>query len=128
VTTKAAADVVAILVEVLQPLVGKQAKVDLSSVQIAQILANTVPGFKASAKNTAQLRRLITGLITAVLASLQKRESLWSAKTSSGLSVEVHAVCNIVTSVQHHSHSAQLVIRHRQAAIAIIVFCQVKPT
>jgi AcrR family transcriptional regulator len=70
VTTKAHADFVSILAEVLDPLVQHQAKVKLTSVQIAQMLARAVPGFKGSAKTTAQLRELIARLITVVLASL----------------------------------------------------------
>jgi AcrR family transcriptional regulator len=74
VTTKAAADFVAILAEVLDLLVRRQAKVDLSSVQIAQMLTSAVPGFKGSVKTTEQLRELIAGLITVVLASLGNPE------------------------------------------------------
>lgn len=71
VTTKAASDFVVILAEVLEPLVGRQTKVGLSSVQIAQMLASAVAGFKSSVKTTKQLREMIARLITVVLAGLE---------------------------------------------------------
>jgi AcrR family transcriptional regulator len=74
VTTKAATDFVAILAEVLEPLVRRQTKVGLFSVQIAQMLTSAVPGFKSSVKTTKQLREMIAGLITIVLASLESPE------------------------------------------------------
>ena len=70
VTTRAAADFVALLAEVLEPLVRQQARVALSSVDIAQLLASAVPGFKNGATTTEQFRTLIAHLITIVLASL----------------------------------------------------------
>jgi len=70
VTTKAAADFVAILAEVLEPLVGAENKVNLSSFQVAHLLACAVLGFKESATNADELRQMIAGLITIVLTSL----------------------------------------------------------
>jgi len=70
VTATATADFVALVADVLDPLVRQQATVALSSVQIAQVLASAVPGFKASVTTTEQLRALIARLITIVLASL----------------------------------------------------------
>jgi AcrR family transcriptional regulator len=71
VTAEAAAGFEGILAEVLEPLVQMQAGVNLSSVQIAHILASAAPGFKESSANAAQLRQLIAGLVAIVLASLQ---------------------------------------------------------
>jgi AcrR family transcriptional regulator len=70
VTTKAFADFEALLAEVLKPQVRKKARMEFSPAQIAHILAAAVLGFKESAKTSAQLRELIAGLITIVLASL----------------------------------------------------------
>ncbi len=70
VTAKATADFVALVAGVLEPLVRQQARVALSSVQIAQVLASAVPGFKDSVATTEQLRAMIARLITIVLASL----------------------------------------------------------
>src|SRR5579883_2190832 len=56
VTTRAAADFVALLADVLEPLVRQQARVALSSVEIAQLLASAVPGFKNGAATTGQFR------------------------------------------------------------------------
>jgi AcrR family transcriptional regulator len=70
VTTRAAVDFETILAEVLRPEGRGKTRADLSSAQIAHILANAVPGFKESAKTAAQLHELIAGLITIVLTSL----------------------------------------------------------
>lgn len=70
VTNKATAVFVAILAEVLEPLVKRQKKVKMSSVQIAQVMTNAVPGFKRVVKTKEQFRQLIAGLITITLASL----------------------------------------------------------
>jgi len=66
----ATADFVALVADVLDPLVRQQATVVLSSVQIAQVLASAVLGFKGSATTTEQLRTMIARLITIVLVSL----------------------------------------------------------
>jgi len=70
VTARATADFVALVAGVLEPLVRQQARLALSSVQIAQILASAVPGFKVSVTTTEQFRSMIARLITIVLASL----------------------------------------------------------
>ena len=70
VTNKSTADFVAVLASDLEPLVRRQKKLNLSSAQIAQILVSAMPGFKASAKNAEQLRKLIAELIEVILASL----------------------------------------------------------
>ena len=43
--------------------------------QIAQLLAGAMLGFKSVAKSTKQLRELLAGLITVVLASLRQSEN-----------------------------------------------------
>jgi TetR/AcrR family transcriptional regulator of autoinduction and epiphytic fitness len=75
VTTQANADFEALLAEVLQPLVRQSTGLKLSSAQVAHILTSAAPGFKASAKNSGQLRELIAGLIAIVLASLPARKT-----------------------------------------------------
>jgi len=70
VTARATADFVALVADVLDPLVRQQAKVALSSVQIAQVLASAVLGFKGSVTTTEQLRTMIARLITIILVSL----------------------------------------------------------
>jgi len=70
VTTRAAADFVALVAHILEPLVRRQSRVALSSAQIAGILASAVPGFKSVVTTTEQLRAMIAHLITIVLASL----------------------------------------------------------
>ncbi len=70
VTATATADFVALVADVLDPLVRQQATVALSSVQIAQVFASAVLGFKGIVTTTEQLRSMIARLITIVLASL----------------------------------------------------------
>ena len=82
VTTKAAADFIAVLSDVLEPLARRQAKLDLSSVQIAQILVSAMPGFKNAVKSAEQLRKLIDGLIDVVLASLDHLDETDHSKKS----------------------------------------------
>ena len=82
VTNKAAAEFVAILSDVLEPLLQKQRKLDLSSIDIAQLLVNAMPGFKAAAKNTDQLRKSIKGIINLVLASLDHLQETQPPKKS----------------------------------------------
>jgi len=66
----ATADFVALVADVLDPLVRRQTKVALSSVQIAQVLVSAMPGFKGAVTTTEQFRAMIALLITIVLASL----------------------------------------------------------
>jgi len=70
VTVTANADFVALVADVLDPLVRQQTTVALSSVQIAQVLASAVPGFKRVVTTTEQFRAMIARLIAIVLASL----------------------------------------------------------
>ncbi len=66
----ATADFVALVADVLDPLVHRQTKVALSSVQIAQVLVSAMPGFKGAVTTTEQFRAMIARLITIVLTSL----------------------------------------------------------
>ena len=75
VTNKAVSDLLAILTEVLEPLVRRQSKLDVSAAQIAQLLTNAMLGFKASARSAEQLRKMIARLIKIVLASVDEPES-----------------------------------------------------
>ena len=75
-TIEAARDFMSILAEILDPLVRRQNKIHLSSIQIAHLLASALPGFKGSAESVAQLRALIAGLITVVLASLDEGDAI----------------------------------------------------
>lgn len=71
VTTQAFSRFEALVADIIEPLLGRQAKVNLSSGQIAHLLSAAVLGFKSVAKSTPQLRELIGGLINVVLASLE---------------------------------------------------------
>jgi hypothetical protein len=76
ITVRAFSDFETILSDVLRPLVSAQAYPSLSAEQLAHILTTAVQGFKDSASSAAQLRQLIKGLITIVLAGLHnQRES-----------------------------------------------------
>lgn len=75
-TTKAAREFMSILTEILDALVRRQNKVHLSSIRIAELLESALKGFKASAESAAQLRALIAGLITVVLASLEESDAI----------------------------------------------------
>ncbi len=83
VTARATADFVALVADVLDPLVRQQAKVALSSAQIAQVLASAVPGFKGSATTTEQFRTMIARLITIVLSSLDNPTARAASSTGS---------------------------------------------
>jgi AcrR family transcriptional regulator len=73
VTTKAATDFEALVAEVLKPLVWKQTRLKLSPLQIARILRTSAHGFKSAAKNSADLRQLISDMCTIILISIRKR-------------------------------------------------------
>jgi AcrR family transcriptional regulator len=75
ITVRAFADFEAILADVLRPLVSAQADPPLSSEQLAHILTTAAQGFKESASSAAQLRQLIKGLTTIVLASLHNQRA-----------------------------------------------------
>jgi AcrR family transcriptional regulator len=70
VMVKTTSDFIALIAEVIDPLVRRQSDVNLSSVHIARIMTSAVPGFKGSATTTDELRELIGGLIMVVLASI----------------------------------------------------------
>jgi len=70
VMTRSADAFVAIVAGVLEPLVRAQAKVGLSSVQLARMLASAIPGFKTVAKTREHFREMIDGMLTVTLASL----------------------------------------------------------
>ena len=76
ITLQAFSDFENILSDVLRPIVSSQAEKLLSSEQLAHILTTAAQGFKESASSAVQLRQMIKGLITVVLAGLQnQRES-----------------------------------------------------
>ena len=76
ITLQAFSDFETILSDVLRPIVSSQAEKTLSSEQLAHILTTASQGFKESASSAVQLRQMIKGLVTVVLAGLQKqRES-----------------------------------------------------
>ena len=70
ITVRAFADFETILSDVLRPGVRAQVGPPLSSEQLAHILTTAAQGFKESASSAVQLRQLIKGLITIVLAGL----------------------------------------------------------
>ena len=71
VTTQAFSRFDALVADIIEPVVGRHAKVNLSSGQIAHLLSCAVLGFKSVATSTAELRDLIGALINVVLASLE---------------------------------------------------------
>jgi AcrR family transcriptional regulator len=73
ITVQAFADYETILSDVLRPLVDVQADHRLSVEQLAHILTTASQGFKESATSAIQLRQLITGLLTIVLAGLHNQ-------------------------------------------------------
>jgi len=72
-TERAFADFETILSDILRPIVSSQADPPLSSEQLAHILTTAAQGFKESASSAVQLRQLIEGLITIVLAGLHNQ-------------------------------------------------------
>ena len=73
ITLQAFSDFENILSDVLRPLMSSQAEKNLSSEQLAHILATSVQGLKESATSVVQLRQMIEGLITIVVAGLQNQ-------------------------------------------------------
>jgi AcrR family transcriptional regulator len=61
---------VGMVADVLDPLVRRQAKLRLSAAQQARVLVSALPGFKAVAKTTDELRDLIGGMLAISRASL----------------------------------------------------------
>ena len=72
VTTMALSVFARLVADLLESQVEKQARVELSSGQIAEVLTGAIAGFKNTAKTTKELRHLIGNLITVVLASLEE--------------------------------------------------------
>jgi AcrR family transcriptional regulator len=70
VTTRAFSEFEALVAQIIHSVTERKVRRGLSAVQIAHILASAMAGFKSVAKNTAQLRELIAGLIAIVLLSL----------------------------------------------------------
>lgn len=73
ITLQAFSDFEHILSHVIRPLMSSQVEQNLSSEQLAHILATAVQGFKDSATSVVQLRHMIEGLITIVVAGLQNQ-------------------------------------------------------
>ncbi|GCE31568.1 TetR family transcriptional regulator [Dictyobacter alpinus] len=70
ITMGAFAEFETILSDILRPLMSDQANLSLSPEQLAHILNTATQGFKESASSAMQIRQLIKGLITIVLAGL----------------------------------------------------------
>ena len=62
-----------VLSDILRPLVSAQADPPLSAEQLAHIMSTATLGFKESASSVEQLRQLIKGLSTVVLAGLHNQ-------------------------------------------------------
>ena len=75
ITSHAYTDFEQIVSDILRSVVSTQAEETLSAEQLAHILTTASQGFKESASSTVQLRQMIKGLITIVLAGLQNLES-----------------------------------------------------
>src|SRR5258707_8491815 len=75
ITLQAFSDFENILSDVLRPIVSSQAEKLLSSEQLAHILTTAAQGFKESASSAVQLRQIIKGLTTIVLASLHNQRA-----------------------------------------------------
>jgi TetR/AcrR family transcriptional regulator, regulator of autoinduction and epiphytic fitness len=73
ITLQAFSDFENIVSDVLRPIMSSQAEKALSSDQLAHILATAVQGLKESATSVVQLRQMIEGLITIVVAGLQNQ-------------------------------------------------------
>ena len=80
ITLQAFSDFETILSDILRPLMTSQAEKNLSSEQLAHILATAVQGFKDSATSVTQLRDMIEGLITIVVAGLQQQRHCKTAE------------------------------------------------
>ncbi len=73
ITLQAFSEFESILSDVLRPIMSSQAEKNLSSDQLAHILATAVQGLKESATSAGQLRQMIEGLIIIVVAGLQNQ-------------------------------------------------------
>ena len=67
---RANADFDAIVADVLRPLVREQSRVKLPAGRIAEILCGATHGFKKTASDGAELRRMLGDHLTLVLAGL----------------------------------------------------------
>jgi AcrR family transcriptional regulator len=76
VTTTAAADFEGLLADQLEPLLRKQTSLKLSPLSIARILRTSAHGFKSAAKNSADLRQLISDMCPILLLSIRKPTSI----------------------------------------------------
>jgi AcrR family transcriptional regulator len=73
VNARAAADFEGLLAELLEPVVRKQKALKLSPHHIARILRTSAHGFKSAAKDSADLRQLISEMRTILLSSMTNR-------------------------------------------------------
>ncbi len=69
--TKAEEDFMAIVTEVLKPLVHEQSRVKLPAARIAKLLCGAAHGFKKTAKDAAELRQMLNDHLTLILAALR---------------------------------------------------------
>lgn len=69
--TKARDDFMAIVTEVLKPLVREQSRVKLSAARIAELLCGAAHGFKETAKDAATLRRMLNDHLALILEALR---------------------------------------------------------
>jgi AcrR family transcriptional regulator len=67
---KSALDFEALLVEILEPAVGKKSKSTLSAPELARLMRTSLKGFNMSADNATELRQLLADMRKLVLAGL----------------------------------------------------------
>lgn len=60
-----------IIADILQPLVGKQARLDTSATALGRMMADSSRGLKASAKTSNELRASLRELVQVVVAALR---------------------------------------------------------
>lgn len=68
--TKSTAAFDAIVADILEPLVRDQSRLALTSRELARLISSAIPGLKAAAKNSKQLRASVRSFIAVILASL----------------------------------------------------------
>lgn len=71
ITSQAFADFEQVLADVLRPLMSASAETNFSAEHLAHLLTTAVEGFKESASSIAQLRQMISELVTLALAGLR---------------------------------------------------------
>ena len=69
--TKAGEDFMAIVTELLKPLVREQSRVKLPAARIAELLCGAAHGFKKTAKDAAELRHMLNDHLALILAALR---------------------------------------------------------